>query len=292
MRTVTNPAEWELPVAVFTPTGPGECTAPARPVIFFGHGYTASFTFAYTQLVEHLVSRGFVVIYPGFKVEFDPFQQYRAMDAGFVAGVGSFGAGALDLARIGFVGHSWGAGMIPRMIQLASGRGWGAEVIWAVPMSPAWSFFVGDGPIEVPAHTRVLGISYEWDVFVDTQVATEAIAAMTVPSAQKQQLLIHTDARFDPALASDHLLPLTISPPVVGPLFGSLDHYDRWATWRPIDAWAGCALWGRWCDVDLGDMGVHHGREVRRATVGHPLRDVGPGALVECDGFLSPRRCW
>jgi hypothetical protein len=289
---VNNPAQWELPVAIFTPTGPGECSAPGRPVIFFGHGYTASFTFAYTQLMEHLVSRGFVVIYPGFKVEFDPPQHYRAMNAGFVAGAASFVPGALDLSRIGFIGHSWGAGMIPRMMQLAVGRGWGTEALWAVPMAPAWAFEVGDGPIELPDHARVLGITYEWDAFVDTRVATEMIGAMTIPEGHKQQLLIHLDASFDPALASDHMTPLTISPPVLGPMLGSLDHYDRWATWRPIDAWAGCSLWGKWCDVDLGDMGSKGGRQVKRATVGYPLRDVGPGAIVECAGFLSPRRCW
>ena len=269
-REVANPAQWDLSTFVFEPTG---CPGP-HPVIFFGHGYLATFTEGYTQLLEHLVSRGFVVVYPGYQVAYDPPQQYRAEDAGFVAGVSSLPAGSVDLSRIGFVGHSFGAGMIPRMMQLADGRGWGSDAMWAVQLSPAWEFEVGDGPIELPPHARVLAISYEADVFVDTQVATEGIEAMTIPAGQKQQLLIRGGG-------SDHLLPLTL------PIPGSVDQYDRWATWRPIDAWAGCALDGKWCDTDLADMGP----SLARATTGVPLPDVGPPSLVECSSPMSPRRC-
>jgi len=269
-REVYNPAQWELPTFVFEPTG-----CPGRhPVIFFGHGYLASFTEGYTQFVDHLVSRGFVVIYPGYQTAFDPPQQYRAEDGGFVAGVASIPADQVDLDRIGFVGHSFGAGMIPRMMQLASARAWGTEAMWAVQLSPAWEYEVGDGPIVMPANARVLAVSYEHDVFVDTQVATEGLAAMTIPAAQKRQLVIHGEG-------SDHLLPLTLPVP------GSVDRYDRWATWRPIDAWSRCALDGVWCDVDLADMGP----DLPRASIGLGLPDVGPPAIVECGSWLSPRRC-
>lgn len=267
-REVFNPAAWELPTYVLEPTGcPGR-----RPVIFFGHGYVASFTEGYTQLLEHLVSRGFVVVYPGYSVQFDPPQQYRAEDAGFVAGVASLPADRVDLSRIGFVGHSFGAGMIPRMMQLADARGWGSDAMWAVQLSPAWAFEVGDGPIVLPDHARVLAISYEHDVFVDTQVATEGLLAMT--TTHKQQMIVHGEG-------SDHLLPLTL------PIPASVDRYDRWATWRPIDAWSRCALDGVWCDIDLADMGP----DLPRASIGLGPADLGPPAIVECRSFLSPRRC-
>lgn len=271
---VFNPQQWELPTFVFEPTG----CAGARPVIFFGHGYTASFTEAYRQFIDHLVSRGYVVVYPGYQLEFDPPKQYAAMDGGFVAGIASLPADRVDLSRIGFIGHSFGAGMIPRMMQLADGRGWGATAMWAVSLSPAWSFLVGDGPIAVPSHARVLTISYEDDFFVDTQIATEMLRALTIPDANKQQLLIHRSWPY----ASDHLLPLTLPLPI------SADHMDRWATWRPIDAWAGCTLSGVWCDLDLADMGPG----VARATIGLGVPDIGPPAIVECESIMSPRRCW
>lgn len=283
---VFNPAQWDMATVVFTPTGGGDCEADGRPVILFGHGYTASFTWAYGQLIDHLVSRGFVVVYPFYSAAFEPEQQYAAMDGGYVAGIASLPAGRADVSRLGFVGHSWGAGMVPRMMQLASARGWGRDAMWAVQLSPAWEYFVGDGPIVVPANARVLTISYEWDVLVDTQIATEGLLAMTIADDHKQQMIVHADNRFDPALESDHLLPLTL------PVGAGADHYDRWATWRPIDAWAGCALDGQWCDLDLADLGTYRGLQVRRATVGLGLPDIGPPALSECAALLSPRRCW
>jgi len=275
-REVFNPAQWELPTFVFEPTGAGACSAGDRPVIFFGHGYLASFTEGYRQFVDHLVSRGFVVIYPGYQVEFDPPKQYAAEDGGFVAGIASLPPGRVDLSRIGFVGHSFGAGMIPSMMQLAVARGWGSAALWAVQLSPAWEYGVGDGPIQLPPHARVLTISYEHDVFVDTQVATEGLLAMTIPDDHKRQMIVWDSY----PLISDHLLPLTL------PLASSVDHYDRWATWRPVDAWSRCALDGVWCDVDLGDQGPGWAR----ATVGLGLPDVGPPAIVECNSFLSPRK--
>src|SRR5690349_341827 len=62
---VTNPAQWQHMTVVLEPAGGADCEAPGRPVIFFGHGYLATFTEGYTQFLDHLVSRGFVVIYPG-----------------------------------------------------------------------------------------------------------------------------------------------------------------------------------------------------------------------------------
>lgn len=118
---------------MFEPTGPGDCGALNRPVVFFAHGNTASVPEMYDALLRHLVSRGFVVIFPGYPWAFDPPINYGALDTGFVTGIGSLPPGRVDLSRVGFVGHSFGAGAIPRMIQLAAARGWGTT--WA-PASP------------------------------------------------------------------------------------------------------------------------------------------------------------
>ena len=55
-------------------------------------------------MVDHLVGQGFVVVFPGYPVEFDPAHQYEVVDSGFV--LGARAGGRIDLDRIGVVGHS------------------------------------------------------------------------------------------------------------------------------------------------------------------------------------------
>ena len=304
-RSVSNPAEWQLPVHIFEPSGSaepftgGSCNDGARPVIFFAHGYTASFTEGYTALLNHLVSNGFIVIYPGFQIAFDPPQQYKAVNAGFVAGIAA--TPRADTSRAGFVGHSWGGGMTPRMMQLAEQRGWGDTAMWSVIFAPSFPYQVGTGRISLPAEARLLAVSFDEDYLVDMRIANDIVGSVTVSEGRAQHLLVRTDRRARPWLVADHTVPVTLGISTDTGL--DVDHLDRWAVWRPIDAVAGCELSGIWCSTDLADMGSQpNGHVVRRgelfgtqaATPVSDQVDVGPPALVECSGLvqlLTQRRC-
>lgn len=282
-----NPGGMKHEVSIFLPVGGGFCGDAERPLIVFAHGYVGFDPGAYQAAIDHLVSRGFVVIFPAWTVDFDPPMQYHAVNVGIDVGM-TVAGDRVDTSRVGVVGHSWGGGMTPWLMQRVHDRGWGGEALFGVTMSPAWAHLVGDGPIELPAHARLTVITYEDDAFVDMQIAVEMLDAATIPVEHKRHLLVHTDTRFDPPLEADHLLPLSLP----GNVLGELDHLDRWATFRPIDATANCAMYGTDCGLDLADMGVLHGVEVRRGTVGVGLADVGPSpALAECGSPLSPRAC-
>ena len=292
-RSVNNPAQWELETFVYEPTGTatpysgGTCDDDDRPVIFFGHGYTASFTLGYEAFLHHLVSNGFVVVYPGYQLEFDPIKQYRAEDAGFVAGIAA--TPRADTERIGFVGHSWGAGMIPAMMQRAEARGWGAKATWGVMMAPSFPYEVGTAEIELDSDTHLTVISFDEDSFVDMRIANDVAAAVTLDESRLNHLLVRTDRRATPQLVADHFSPITLGIDINTGL--NTDHHDRWAVWRPIAITANCALSATWCDADMEDMGIlPNGHVVRRGELVAPGsgRDIGPPALVECGGVLSP----
>lgn len=304
-RAVANPGQWQLPVFIFEPSGSGEpftggsCNDTLRPIIFFAHGYPASFTEGYTALLNHLVSNGFVVIYPGYQLDFDPPQQYLALNAGFVAGISA--TPRADTSRAGFVGHSWGGGMTPRMMQLAHERGWGSTTMWSVLFAPSFPYQVGTGRISLPAEARLLAVSFDEDYFVDMRIANDIVDSVTLPEGRAEHLLVRTDRRARPWLVADHTVPVTLGISTDTGL--DIDHLDRWAVWRPIDAVAGCELAGVWCETDLADMGTQpNGHVVRRGELfgsqaGTPVSDqvdVGPVALVECTGLvklLTQRRC-
>ncbi len=292
---VVNPFDERVRVWIYEPSGRGRpwtggrCRGDHRPTVFLAHGY---FVFVpdpvYTKLIEHLVSNGFVVIYPGYVPFTLPGHSYDTVDAGFVAGVEA--SGRVDLDNVGFLGHSFGAGMTPYNLQQAVGRGWGNESLWAAMLAPAYAWRVGRGPIEVPDHTRVLVGGYEYDTWVDNTIGIELFEAIRVPDRQKQHTTLHTDDRGSYRLLADHLVPITLPIPFIG--FAWDNAHDYYGMFRPIDATARCALRGRWCHVDFSWMGRwSDGVPFRAATSTDNPVDVGPRPLLPCRTFLNPRPC-
>ena len=292
-REVPNPADGQFPTIVFEPTGDGRpvtggrCDDAQRPLALVAHGYLGALDAAYAGLLEHLVSQGFVVVFPTWPIEFDPPHQYDVVDTGAVAGVAA--SGRVDTSRVGVVGHSFGAGMIPWLLRQADDRGWGTDAMWAVSFAPWFSLLLPPGPIDVPDHTRVAVVAYQDDYLVDARIGIEVLGSLDVPRDQRVHLLARTDMSGTPILSADHLGPVGFTLPWLGPL--SVDQLDRWA-WRVVDATAGCSLSGTWCDEDLGDVGTWpDGDPVRRAVVSRDPVDAGPVALQECTFLLNPRPC-
>lgn len=108
---------------VFLPKG----VATPSPVIFLAHGYGPNKCESYLPLIDHMVSRGYIVVFgtfPMFRATID--QRYADLWNGFDAAVRQFGP-RMDLTRIGVVGHSFGGGATPALLEKAMARGWGGR---------------------------------------------------------------------------------------------------------------------------------------------------------------------
>jgi acetyl esterase/lipase len=296
MTSLVNAVDGRHPLVVAEPTGEGtpwtggSCDDDVRPGAFVAHGYVGNFIEGYQGMVEHLVSNGFVVVFPGYTVEFDPPHQYDVVNSGFVQGAEH--SGRIDLDRIGIIGHSFGGGMAQWLVQQAEARGWGSEAMWVVNFAPWYSLQVGTGEIELPEHTQYTMVSYEHDYFVDARIAIEIYDSLSIPESQRRHVMLLSDYSGKPALEADHLGPVSVE--IVGGVGTiSTDHFDRWVNYRSIDATAGCSLLGEWCDHDFSDTGARaDGVPVKKAIVSHDQHDRGPVALQECTfALVNPRPC-
>lgn len=295
LTSLVNQVDRRHPLVVAEPTGEGRsplggrCDDASRPVVLVAHGYLGNFVEGYEGLVRHLVSQGHIVVFPGYTAEFDPDHQYSVVLGGFVQSTGE--STRMDLGRLGVIGHSFGGGMLPWLVQQLDSRGWGAEAFWAVDFAPWFALEVGTGPIEVPDHLRFVMVSYQNDYFVDARIGIETFAALDLPASRKQHVMVYSDRSHSPALEADHLGPVSVEL-LDGLGTISTDNLDRWVTYRVADATAGCAITGSFCDADLSDTGTWpDGTPVRRAVVRDDQPDVGPPALQECQFVLNPRPC-
>ncbi|MCZ7526426.1 MAG: hypothetical protein M5U14_08675 [Acidimicrobiia bacterium] len=75
-----SPVDAHQRVWVFEPAGTGapattggRCDDAHRPVVLVAHGYATNvIPIVYDGLIRHLVSHGFVVVYPGYSLLFNP----------------------------------------------------------------------------------------------------------------------------------------------------------------------------------------------------------------------------
>ena len=142
-RSIANPRPGAtLPVWIYEPTGTstatvtgGRCDGSKRPAVFVAHGFGATDPATYQALLDHLVSVGNVVVYAAYDAgdhdgdgdtdRSDLEESYRVVDDGIVAAVAA--TPRIDLARVGWWGHSHGGGMVPWLVQQGASRGWGTK---------------------------------------------------------------------------------------------------------------------------------------------------------------------
>lgn len=296
-----NPAEWRhevfliQPAGVGTPWTGGSCGDSSRPVAFLAHGYLGSILEGYQGLVDHLVSNGFIVVFPGYDAEFDPPHQYAAVLQGFVTGVAA--SGRADTTRVGVIGHSFGGGMTPWLLQQVAARGWGATALWSTIFAPHFAFAVGTGDIPVPANTHLTMVNYAEDFVVDARIGNEIYGAIVgpdhrrLPAGRTHHVMLRSDRSVTPPLVADHIGPVSVEV-IAGLGTIGVDQYDVWSTFRTIDATSRCSLQATWCTTDLTYTGTWaDGHAVTPAVVDDHMADMGPPAVQECNFFLNPRHC-
>lgn len=234
---VENPAWGRKPAIVHHPKDPN--SAP-WPVVFFAHGFGATSPLHYQQWVDHLVSRGFAVVYAPYPAVATAHERrYQVLWNGFEAGLHALGARA-DSTRVGFIGHSYGGGATPSLAHRALvERGWGSVGAFLVVLAP-W-YVLGIEPQllrELPGHTRLLVQVYDRERINDHQIAIDLYDAMKVPSSQKVFVTLHSDESGGCKLRAGHTTPAT------GGIRGHVDALDHHGVFRLVDAVAADSLRG------------------------------------------------
>ena len=215
-------------VEVYYPRG---STTP-RPTMLFAHGFGGNDPRYYGEIFRNLVSRGYVAVFVPYPLSLNFSGLYRTLDSGFAEAVRRFPT-VIDSTRIGFAGHSFGAGAIPSIAFKAfTERGWGALGKFLFPMAPWYALELSQEQLRTfPSDTKLIMEIYADDATNDHKMAMDVFLNINIPAAEKDFITVFADTVQGYTYTAGHSLCTTLTPTV-----GVFDAYDYYAVFRPLDA--------------------------------------------------------
>lgn len=250
------------PTGTGAPRSGGRAGDDRRPAVFMSPGWSVfeeSNPIHYLNLIENLVSNGYVVVFANYSGDGEAFLDetdlgvYRQVDAAFAQAAEL--SSRIDVTDVGIWGHSFGGAMVPWLAQRAVERGWGTRTFWLGIYSPYFPRGVGErsDPIRVPDHTRALLVAYDNDVFAQyvDEAGPQIFHRLTIPAGHKRYVVVRSDPRGygddRPELTTTHFTPSG---------WPALSHLNFYGTNRNVHAVADAARARRSFDADLSYMGT------------------------------------
>lgn len=228
MESVDNPGFARKPVEIFFPLR----ASGKRPVVFFSHGYGPGAWETNEGLIDHAVSRGYIVVfssYPMIGVTMDA--RYDALWQGFQAAVDKFGD-RMDLTRVAFVGHSFGGGANPSMAYDGIvKKGWGSNGAFLFELAPWYVYQMPNDKLAALPKSLAHAVEvYDKDNKNDHRMAIDLYA--NTPVDQRYYFLVHSETVAGCDITADHAVPGR----------NPSERQREYALYRPFDALAADAF--------------------------------------------------
>lgn len=214
---------------------PSNASASNRlPVIFFAHGFGGfAFTY-YDALLLRIASNGYIVVFAPYTP--NPFGShsslYQQMWSGFQLAVAHYG-NTMDTTRVGFAGHSYGAGAVPELTRRGVAAGWGANGIFMFVMAAWYSW--GSNYEQIPATTRLV-VQVYWDDQTNQHLISENDVWNKLSHITERRWQVIRSERRQCFLYAGHGVPVTGDPGDDGD--GGINAHDHWGVWTRMHALA------------------------------------------------------
>ncbi|MBD3419038.1 MAG: hypothetical protein GF398_02860 [Chitinivibrionales bacterium] len=181
------------------------------PAVIFAHGIGANHPRFYRALLDYIVSKGIVVIYPTYPAGVAGVSTetaYALIRADVLAGIRHVGD-RIDTTRLGFVGHSYGGGAIPWLAHTClTEMKWGSHASFLYIMAPWYSYRISSDELrDFPKHPYLIMQIFESDMINDQRMAKDIYDNIGIPADRKNYIILHDT--YSPActLLADHGVP-------------------------------------------------------------------------------------
>jgi pimeloyl-ACP methyl ester carboxylesterase len=221
------------PVSVYLPSN--ATTQTRVPVVFFAHGYGGTDFLYYDALMRQLASRGYAVVFSPYtaNVFSNHVVRYQQLWRGFQVAVEQFGS-VLDTTKIGFAGHSYGAGAVPEMARRGVAAGWGANGLFLFSAAPWYSW--GNGYEQIPASAKLI-VQVYWDDATNEHLIGQNDVWNRLPQIAEKRWQVIRASQTTCVMEAGHSVPVTGITELVNAL-------DYWGVWRKLHALADYSFTG------------------------------------------------
>ncbi len=218
-----------------------------RPTVFFISGWHVYHSERYRSLLYFIASQGFNAVFvPYLNVE--PMSNLNILLTildGVVAGPW---AERIDTSKVGFAGHSMGAGLVFYLAQQRSN--WGAQGRFLFPMAAWWGFHLpATGNYQLPANTNLIVQVNHDDSGTDPRQNIDFLLHNNVDAERKTYLYLPGDANH----ISDHHVSYSVEENGVY----YHDALDQVGLHRPLESLMRYSFEGdtQWKSIGLPDPG-------------------------------------
>ena len=229
-QTIPNPdPNAPAPISVFVPNN---ATAQTRaPVVFFAHGFGGVDYRFYETLMRQLSSNGHIVVFSPYTASIFTTHaaRYNQLWNGFLTAAGQYG-NIMDTSRVGFAGHSYGAGATPEMARRGVGQGWGANGLFLFVMA-AW-YNWGTNLSQIPASAKMV-VQVYWDDGTNEHLISQNDIWNKLPQIVERKWQVIRASQTFCSLGAGHSVPVTEG---LGQTDAATDAYDNWGVWRRLHA--------------------------------------------------------
>jgi surfactin synthase thioesterase subunit len=252
-QTIANPEpNTPAPVSVYLPSN---ATAQNRvPVVFFAHGFGGTEFLYYDALLQQLASNGYAVVFAPYtsSILVNHPTRYQQMWAGFQIAVQQFGD-VFDTTRVGFAGHSYGAGALPELARRGVAAGWGSNGLFLFSMAPWYSF--GANYEQIPASAKLI-VQVYWDDGTNQHLIAQNDIWNRLPQITEKKWQVIRAAQTTCELTAGHNVPVTINAGADG----TTNALDYWGVWRKLHALSAYTFTGNSTAKTVAFDETHMGR--------------------------------
>ena len=229
-QTIPNPdAAAPAPISVFIPSN---ASAQNKvPVIFFAHGFGGFNYQFYETLMRQLASNGYIVVFSPYTANLFATHtvRYNQIWNGFATAVQQ-NVAIMDTTKIGYAGHSYGAGATPDMARRGLAQGWGANGLFLFVMA-AW-YNWGTNPEQIPASAKMI-VQVYWDDETNQHLISQNDIWDKLPQITERKWQVIRRSQTYCSLNAGHSVPVTDG---LGQTVAATDGYDAWGIWRRLHA--------------------------------------------------------
>ena len=250
------------PVSVYLPSNATPQTKV--PVIFFAHGFGGTDFQYYDALLRQIASNGYAAVFVPYtsSVLVNHPTRYQQMWAGFQVAVQQFGS-VMDTSKVGFAGHSYGAGAVPELARRGVAAGWGANGLFLFSMAPWYSW--GTNYEQIPASAKLI-VQVYWDDETNQHLIGVNDVWNRLPQIAERRWQVIRESRTTCSMPANHNVPVS----GVTPANGEINALDYWGVWRKLHALADYTFTGnqtaRFVAFDDTTMGKWRFYGLRRVT--------------------------